>query len=102
MKYQGDGLSDHPSAEQRAHPPQPRGVASRAECRHVGITVRNIGAAQGCQQPTRVSSRTELPTANHARGVSMSTVPELSVGGLFLELSRSKLLGEYWPRLHGC
>jgi len=32
----------------------------------------------------------------------MSTVPELSASRLFIEFSRSKLLEEYWPRLHGC
>ena len=32
----------------------------------------------------------------------MITAPELSVSGLFLEFSRSKLLEEYWPRLRGC
>ena len=32
----------------------------------------------------------------------MITLPELSVSALFLECSRSKLMEEYWPRLHGC
>jgi hypothetical protein len=32
----------------------------------------------------------------------MITLPELSVSGLFLEFSHSKLMEEYWPRLHGC
>src|SRR6266446_627114 len=32
----------------------------------------------------------------------MMTSAELSVSGLFLEFSRSKLLEQYWPRLQGC
>ena len=32
----------------------------------------------------------------------MMISPELSVSGLFIEFSRSKLLEQYWPRLHGC
>ena len=32
----------------------------------------------------------------------MMTSADLSVSGLFLEFSRSKLLEQYWPRLHGC
>ena len=32
----------------------------------------------------------------------MMTPAELSVGGLFLKVSRWKLLEQYWPRLQGC